>query len=342
MARGKWASSGRHVAPMLGTPAGGTAFAVRASQAGNGNLIDQGPAANALTNSGLIAVAWLGNAPVALGAYRTPTALDGRLYKCTTAGTNGASEPAWNTTIGGTTTSGTAVYTTEKGPYFVDTSGVRLFRSLASSQIGGPGTFILSGNSPNASWDMALGQSLIINMRLKFDYNASGQAAASPILSNRNLTGPNRGIRILATGSTVQGIRVQIRDSNGVSILSGDTASAFGLKALDGSERNVTVMIDGALKMGYCYIDGVGLTQANMFDGNTLCPNGMNLASLTGSTAGSNWTVGGDSGAATSFECAFRAIDVTVVQGGLPANIQNIASWYTRGGEGTLPQALVS
>jgi hypothetical protein len=63
---------------------------------------------------GLI-VASAGQSPrstaVALNSYTVPATLNGRLYKCTTAGTTGSSEPAWPTTAGGTVTDGTAVWT---------------------------------------------------------------------------------------------------------------------------------------------------------------------------------------------------------------------------------------
>ncbi|KAA1013052.1 hypothetical protein FVF58_09690 [Paraburkholderia panacisoli] len=64
--------------------------------------------------AGLI-VASAGQSPrstaVALNAYTVPAALNGRMYKCTTAGTTGSGEPAWPTTAGGTVTDGTAVWT---------------------------------------------------------------------------------------------------------------------------------------------------------------------------------------------------------------------------------------
>jgi len=51
------------------------------------------------------------SAVVALGDTVIPTTPNGRLYKCTTGGTCGASEPTWGTTNGGTTADGTAVWT---------------------------------------------------------------------------------------------------------------------------------------------------------------------------------------------------------------------------------------
>jgi len=40
-----------------------------------------------------------------------PTTPNGRMYRCTTAGTTAAGEPAWPTTSGGTVSDGTAVWT---------------------------------------------------------------------------------------------------------------------------------------------------------------------------------------------------------------------------------------
>lgn len=41
-----------------------------------------------------------------------PTVPNGRVYRVSTAGTSAAAEPSWNTTVGGTTTSGTVTFTT--------------------------------------------------------------------------------------------------------------------------------------------------------------------------------------------------------------------------------------
>lgn len=54
-----------------------------------------------------------------VGAYirplAAPTVVNRRVFKCTTAGTSGATEPTWNQNDGATTTSGTAVFTQVAG-----------------------------------------------------------------------------------------------------------------------------------------------------------------------------------------------------------------------------------
>lgn len=49
-----------------------------------------------------------------LGSIVKPTIYNGRHFWCSTAGTTGLTEPVWNTTIGGTTVDGTAVWTTKE------------------------------------------------------------------------------------------------------------------------------------------------------------------------------------------------------------------------------------
>jgi hypothetical protein len=55
--------------------------------------------------------AWTANTVYSAGAYVVPTIANNRVYKCTTAGTSGGSQPTWPTTAGGTVTDGTVVWT---------------------------------------------------------------------------------------------------------------------------------------------------------------------------------------------------------------------------------------
>lgn len=61
----------------------------------------------------LTAAVWTASTTYALGDYVVTASSNnnGRLYKCTTAGTSGASAPTWPTTDGGTVTDNTVVWT---------------------------------------------------------------------------------------------------------------------------------------------------------------------------------------------------------------------------------------
>lgn len=109
---------------------------------------------------GLI-VASAGQSPrstaVTLGQYTVPAALNGRLYKCTTAGATGAGEPAWPTAAGGTVADGTAVWTEQTTALYAGTipegtatgyARVALASSLANwSGTQGAGSVVASSGS---------------------------------------------------------------------------------------------------------------------------------------------------------------------------------------------------
>ncbi len=58
-----------------------------------------------------------------VGDTVTPTAANGRCYRCTTAGTTGTPEPTWPTTVGGTVTDGTVVWTAQSDVWAFLTAG---------------------------------------------------------------------------------------------------------------------------------------------------------------------------------------------------------------------------
>ncbi len=54
---------------------------------------------------------WAGTTVRAKGDFVIPTAINGYIYECTTAGTGGAGEPVWPTTVGNTVADGTVTWT---------------------------------------------------------------------------------------------------------------------------------------------------------------------------------------------------------------------------------------
>ncbi len=66
------------------------------------------PAAYAFQKGCLI---WAPSEAQVVGDLLVPSTLNGYLYRCTTAGTTGTTEPAWPTVVGNTVTDGTAVWT---------------------------------------------------------------------------------------------------------------------------------------------------------------------------------------------------------------------------------------
>lgn len=60
--------------------------------------------------------AWSASTAYVVGDLVKPTSHNGYYYECTTAGTSGASEPTWDTTVGGTTSDNTVTWTTREIP----------------------------------------------------------------------------------------------------------------------------------------------------------------------------------------------------------------------------------
>lgn len=98
-----------------------------------------------------------------------PTTFNDRWFVLTTAGTSGGSEPSWNTTIGGTTSDGTAVWTTIRArriPATINTITNHMQLVLTGYSGDAPNAFFMDGrvifndgnniniSKPIASWDL--------------------------------------------------------------------------------------------------------------------------------------------------------------------------------------------
>lgn len=73
--------------------------------------IDLGSAVTVEAVEGATAAARANTTAYALGDYYVPAVANGYFYKCTTGGTSAGAPPTFGTTVGGTTTDGTAVFT---------------------------------------------------------------------------------------------------------------------------------------------------------------------------------------------------------------------------------------
>lgn len=324
-------------------PAGEYVFAYRGEQGDFAYPKDQsGKLADASLNPALFPAAWAASTLYTLGTYRSPTTPNGFLYKCTTAGgsaTAGA-EPNWTTTVGGTNTDASGnVWTCEKGPWYVATTGRRQFRSIGSSQIGAAGAMFL----PSVNWDMAAGDSLIVSISGAFDF--TGQGDERCILSNVASGGTARGFMVRA-GASFKDLRFTVYDGTNI-VQSGHTKANFGANPLDGTFRTTTFMVDGPSKRLYAFHDGTPYSQGDMYDAANLSPNDMSLAAATGSTQGlwptvlgGQTTSGGVVLNSTSFEFGAQRIDLISLRGrALPASLAPIAQWFHQRGALPLPAA---
>jgi hypothetical protein len=105
--------------------------------------------------------AWAATTAYSVGDLVIPTVGNGRIYRCTTAGTSGSSQPTWPTTRGGTVSDGGAVWTEasntiEAGTFSEPNSGgyarVQLTASLAAwAGTQGAGTTVASSGTAGQS-----------------------------------------------------------------------------------------------------------------------------------------------------------------------------------------------
>lgn len=152
---------------------------------------------------------WTGSTAVTTASYVVPTSANGRLYKCTTAGTTGSTEPTWPTTNGGTVNDGTAVWTEqttamEAGTFPTEISGNGYTRFAIASSLNnwagtqGAGTIVASNGTsgvtsnnipitwptPTGDWTPAGGDGAAAGVLVFFDASTSGNAWFFGVLNN--------------------------------------------------------------------------------------------------------------------------------------------------------------
>lgn len=95
---------------------------------------------------------WAALTTYTLGQIRKPVAGGNYFYIVTTAGTSGISEPAWGTTVGGTTADGTVVWTCHSVTEGVGWRGCRIKNSAGSNYGNQRMGAVSEGATTNASY----------------------------------------------------------------------------------------------------------------------------------------------------------------------------------------------
>lgn len=101
---------------------------------------------------------WTASTAVTTTSYVVPNTANGRLYKCTTAGTTGSSEPTWPIVAGGTVVDGTVTWTEQTvamaaGTFPTEISGGSYARVAITASLGnwagtqGAGSILASNGS---------------------------------------------------------------------------------------------------------------------------------------------------------------------------------------------------
>lgn len=317
--------------------ASGYVVALRGSQPGYGMLVDQSPAGAVVSpNVALFPGVWVASTALSLSAYRSPVILNGLLYKVTTAGTTGATEPTWPTTIGGTVVDGTVTWTAEKGPWTIN-NGVKSFRPIKSTQIGNvTGTFRVPG--VGSKWNVLNKDSFILHFRA----NSTSSETVKPIISMRGTGGDNKGVLIYADGGAQQQFYMTIYD--GVTDRGSGaykTSAITTARPLDGQLRSCVWMFDGFLKRGYFYVDGVPVPQSDMNTISDLSPHDYDYSGVLASLSAGDLVIGAANALAASYELTFAAFDYIVLPNRmLPANLAAVAAWF-KDRDSLLPESLL-
>lgn len=286
-------------------------IALRASQTGFGSPVDQsGNFNDPQLNSTLFPPTWQAAQTVAANAYRAPAVPNGFLYKATSGGggATGASEPTWPTTAGNTVVDGDITWTCERGPWQTRNSTLQI-ASVRQALLPGNGAYAM----PALSWDMANGDSLVVSLRLAWDFaNDIRTDTSGALLGTRHASVTRRGFQFNFDGGTLKSLRLFVSDGT-TTVGSGISAAAFARKPGDGTLRSSIWMVDGQTKRMHAYADKVLYTQSDMFDGSNLAPNDLNVSAVTGSTATSNNLYLGGVPGGNSIDFGVTALDVMVL-----------------------------
>lgn len=145
---------------------------------------------------------WTASTAYTVGQYVTPTTSNGRLYKCTTAGTTGASQPTWPTTNAGTVVDGGVTWTEQTtallgGTFPTEVSGGSYARSSAAASLAnfagtqGAGTTVAStgtsgvtSNNAAQSWPAPTATWGTVGLLVWWDASSAGNAWAWEVLTN--------------------------------------------------------------------------------------------------------------------------------------------------------------
>lgn len=179
--------------------------------------------------------AWAATTAYSIGNIRrqlaAPTAGNERVFRCTTAGTSGGSEPAWNLGAGATTTDNTATWT--------EITGSSTYNSL-----GGSWTAPFARMRTAAS-RMAAGDRLFV-----LNDHAATEASAVTITFPGTLTSPNQAIGVDSAGAIARGASESTTGNSGLTITSGGAVYLDSLRFNCGSGANAPNLTVGGLGGG--------------------------------------------------------------------------------------------
>lgn len=157
--------------------------------------------------------AWAASTAYTVGAVRRATTLQasGLVFRCTTAGTSGASQPAWPTDIGSTVTDGTVVWTAVSSAYedlaeIAPSAIIELFEMTLDTTLHGSNDTYRWHNGCNAdiSGNIVWNGNSYLRLPVKaegFEYSNTG-TLPRPTLTISNLDGTMTTLLLIVNATT--------------------------------------------------------------------------------------------------------------------------------------------